>query len=73
MALAQSPSRLGVTSGYAWMRSTSSRNDDVECTGSFRRCRRRHCRIAVRAHLARLLLLGRITSSLNCCCGFSSS
>ena len=41
------------------MRSTPSRHDDVECTGSFRRCRRRHCRIAVRAHLARLLLLWR--------------
>jgi len=42
------------------MRSTPSRHDDVECTGSFRRCRRRHwsC-ITVRAHLARLLLLGR--------------
>ena len=56
-----SASRRG---GYAKIRSTLSRHDDVEGTVSFRRRCRRHCRIAVRAHLVRLLLLERVSDLL---------
>jgi len=56
-----SASRRG---GYAKIRSTLSRHDDVECTVSFRRRCRRHCRVAVRAHLVRLLLLERVSDLL---------